>query len=171
MQTFSSLTICRMGLFFCEESPKIYLPLVASNLRDPSSFSFRNPFAKINSFQSMLVVVFAVCSILPVCGFSKVLKSVIRFVTIDVVNHFCRHIASYVEPGKAMGSIRLPINLNIDVSFVMQASSFRPNLHFWTRFVPIQISRIGVITKDGRECGVIKHAYILPGFALNCKKN
>jgi len=145
--------------------------LFASNLRHPSSFSFRNPFAKVDPLQPMFIVMFAVCSILPACGLSKVFKSVIRFVTVDMINYFCGHRASDIKPDKPMSRIKFPINFKIDVSFAMQASRLRPNFNFWTRFVPVQIARTGVIKKDGCECCVIKHAHMLPGFVLNCKQN
>ena len=160
-----------MGFFFCKEGPKVYLPFVVFNLSYPSFFTFWNPTAKAYAFQSMLIRMFAIGSVLAVSGLSKIFKSVIRFITINMINHFCWHKTCYVEPNKTMRRIKLPINLKIDVSFMVQASRFFANLNFASRLIPIQITRNGVVPEDGCECVVIKHTQTLPGLESNCNSN
>ena len=168
MQTFGSFTVREMGFFLGEERPKVYLSFVTFNLRNPSFFSFWHPWTKADTFQAMFVCMLTICSVLASRCLPKVLKSVVRFVTINVINYFCRHSAGYIKPDKPVRCIMFPINLKIDVSFMMQTTSFRPNSDFGARLVPVQVSRNGVVSEDGYECRVIKHAEILPGSESNC---
>ena len=158
MQTLGSFRICGMSLLFGVKCAKIDNLLIMRDLSFPAPFAFSYPGHKDNPLQPRLIAMLAVRPVLAVSRLSKVFKSVIRAVPIYMVNNATWHRSSYKKPNKPMGRIKFPVNLKMDVSFMMKAPRFCPNLNSGSGPVPVQIPRSRVIAKDGSKCGVINHA-------------
>ena len=169
MQPLSSIAVSSMSLLLGKKGAEVCNFFVASDLRHPPSFAFWNPIRKGYTLQSMFVGMFAVCPILSVRGFSKIFKSIVRFISVYVINLVFWFCASHIKPRKPMGRIRLPINFDVDIPFVLfLISRPLPNLNFWAWQIPQKLSRFWVIMKD--RCQVCMfHRGILPDFEMNCK--
>ena len=169
MQAFSGITICRMGFFFGMETSKVNNFFVMFDACLPAAVTFFHPRKAANSFKAMFVRSLAVCSVLPICSFSQIFKSVVCAVAVDMVNLFKRHRACYVKPNKSMGSIVLPIDFKVNISTMMKAPSFTSNANFWSRAIPIQEPCGRIIAKKFGKFIMCNHAENLPGFGKDCK--
>ena len=169
MQSFSSFAISRVGLFFGVEAPQISYHFFMRNRRLPTSVGFVHPRKPTDAFQSMLICSFAICPILAVRRLSKIFKSVIRFISVNMINLVNGHFASHIKPRQTMAGICLRINFNVNVPFIfLQISSFLPNLYFWPRHRPVKKPCGWIVGEDG--CKVLMvHKGILPDHETDCK--
>ena len=158
MQSFSSLTICFMGILFGVKAPKIERFFVMCNLSLPASVCFLHPRYSPDTFESIFVSRSTICSVLPIRCFSKIFKPIIRFISINMVNLFCGHFSSDIKPNKPMGSVMLPIDFNMDVS-TMNTSGFLSNINSWSRSVPNKMATRGVVFQKVDKLRMRNHSF------------
>ena len=171
MQALSSIAIGRMGIFFGVKTSKVDNFFVVRNLSLPASRSKAHPMQMTNPFKPMLIAVFRVCSILPVSGLTKVFKSVVGFVSIDVVNLIFWPLTSDIKPNKPMDRVALPTKFKVNIPFVMKAPSYLPNANFWSWFFPNQTSVNGIKIEKFCQLGMCNHVSILPGSEIEVNFN
>lgn len=119
---------------------------------------FCHPFFKGQSFKSMFIFCFAICPILPVIAFSQILKFIVCFISIDVINLIFRPFFCYVKPRQSVRGIVFPKNFYMNISTFMKVSSLLTNAHFWARFCPCKLSRFWVIMQNGLKFSMSNHA-------------
>ena len=158
MQFLSRIAIGRMGLFFGVKRAEVNNCLVVSDLSFPSPFSFWDSGHKPNPLKARFARMLAVCPVLPTCGFSKIAKSVIVFVSIYMVNIFRWMRPNYIKPSQAMSRICSSTNFYINVPFAIRVSCDLPNLDVrpWRR--PFKYASFRVIVKDLGEFVMCNHA-------------
>ena len=159
MQALSCFTICRMGFFHGVKTSKVDHFFVVSDRSLPAPIGIFHPRKTTHTFNPIFIGAFAVCSILTMGSLTKVLKPVVRFISIDVVNLCNWKISSYIKPCKPMGRIRFPINFNIDVSFIMQMASSLANFNFRPWCAPMEKTRHWVVRKNGCEVAMFHASY------------
>lgn len=170
MQPFSGSTIGHMGFFFGVKTPKISDFFVMSNLSLPASICFLHPRNAANPFHAVFVVVFAVCSVLPARCFAKVAKSVVGFVSVNVVNLAFGHFSGYIKPRKPMSGIRFPVYFNINISIIFfEVARSISNLYFRARQRPFENPCLGVIGKYGKKVRMF-HSGNLPEHRWDCNR-
>lgn len=151
-----------MCFFFSMKASKINLFFFMGNFCLPAFGSILHPRQASNPFQPIRVVVFAVRTILTMCRFSKVLKSVVNFISVNVINLFNGHDSSHIKPCKPVSHVWFPIHFKIDVpSVLLHISCLIANSYFWAWGCPFKDPRKGIIRKDGEKVRVF-HAGNLP---------
>jgi hypothetical protein len=73
-----------------------------------------------------------------------------------------------MKPHQSVGSIMLPIDFKVYVSFVMKVASLIPNPNFRSWAVPMEESGIRIVPEQCGKFGMCNHAAILPGFVKDC---
>jgi len=162
MQAFSCITICQMGFFHGVKTPKVDDFFVVSNRGLPTLIGIFHPRKTAHTFNPMLVGASAIGSILTMCSLAEVFKSVVRSVSVDVVNLHGWFVSSYIKPRKPMGRMRFPVNLNVNITSVLFQIA-RPLAHLnlgpWRR--PLERASFWIIDEDGCKVRMF-HASILP---------
>lgn len=152
MQPFGGVTVSDVSFFLGVKTPKVDYSLVMSNLRLPAPIFFFHPRKPPNTFQSVLVAGFAICSVLPVIRFAQIAKSIVSAISVDVVNLFFRHYACDVKPREPMGCVRFPVQLDVNVSSAFfKVTSKLTYSHLWTRRIPVKMASIWFIPQRGCE--------------------
>jgi hypothetical protein len=170
MQITGGSTISKMGLFLGVETPKVNALFVVPNRRLPASFSSRNPRQISHALQTVRVVCFAVCSVLAVGCFSKIYKSIVRFIAIYVVNLMRWHRTCDIKPSEPVRRIMFPLDLKVDVSLVMPVPCLLPHPNFGARSVPIETSIGRVVSENLKKLGVFNHSCVLPELKSDYKR-
>jgi len=124
-----------------------------------------------DAFKAMLVIIFGVCAILPIRCFAQILKSIVRFVPVDVVNLSFWPLSRNIKPNNSMRGIVLPINFKVNITSMMKASCLLPNANFWSWFSPNQNAFVCVEFKKFCQLGMCNHASTLPGSEMEVKFN
>ena len=168
MQLSSCIAISQVGFFFGGKTPKIDNFFIVRNFCLPAFSGIFHPRKKAHTFQPMLVCAFTICSILTVCCFSQIFKTVVGFIPIDVVNLVNRHVSGYIKPSQTMCGIRFTINFNINISFVfLQITRFLSNFNFWAWSRPLKFAVFWRIGEN--RCKVrMFHASIMPDHESDC---
>lgn len=150
MQSLGGVTVSDVRFFLGVKTTKVDYSLVMSNLRLPAAVCFFHPRKPPNSFQSMFVAGFAICSVLTVIRFAQIAKSIVSAISIDVVNLLFRHDASDVKPREPMGCVRFPVQLDENVSSVFfNVTSKLAYSHLWSRRLPIKLAGVWFISQRG----------------------
>ena len=157
-----------MSFFLGVKTTKIDTLFVMRDHCLPAPVSVFHPRKASNTLQSMLVIVLAVCPVLAVCGFAKIFETIVRFVSIDVVNLFGRHATSHIKPRQPVSRICFPLNFNINVAAVLfQISSLLANPNLWPWCRPVEKAGNWIIGEDGCKVQMF-HAPILPDYETDC---
>ncbi len=167
MKFFCFLTISFVRLFWCFKTSKInnffikcYLSLI--------SIIF-HPFKFFYSFKSMLVGCFGICSILPVCCFSKIRYSIIRFVSVYMVYLVSWPTSINVSPRKPMRCVLPCVYYNIPIPSASRISCPLPNPYPWPWSSPIKLPRLFVVGKNFFDSVYVNHGQTLPYTKRDCK--
>ena len=151
------------------KTPKVDDFFVMGDRSLPTFIGVFHPRKTTYTLNPMLVGAFAIGPILTVGGFTKVLKSVVRFVSVDVVNLRGWHVPSDIKPCKPMGRMRFPVNLNVNIAIVLfQIASLLANFNLWPWRRPLEKTRCWIIGEDGCKVRMF-HAPILPEHETDCK--
>lgn len=169
MQALGRITVGGMSLFHGVKTPKVDDFFVVGNRSLPTPICIFHPRQTANAFNPMFICAFAICPILTVGSFAKIFKSVIRFVSVNVVNLYGWHIFCHIKPRQTMGRIRFSVNFNVNISVVFfQVTSLLTNLNFWSWRRPMKKTRCWIISED--RCKVrMFHASVLPDSETDCK--
>ena len=169
MQSLGCITIRQMGFFHGVKTPKVDDFFVVGDRGLPTFISIFHPRKTAHTFNAVLVGASAIRPILTMSGFTEVFKSVVRFVSVDVVNLRFWRVPSDIKPRKPMGRIRFSINFNVNVTFILfQISSLLAHLNLWSWRRPLEKTRCWIIGKDGCKIRMF-HASILPEHETDCK--
>lgn len=169
MQALSCITICQMGFFHGVKTAKVDDFFVVSDRGLPALIGVFHPRKTAYTFNSMLVSASTICSVLTMSSFAKVLKSVVRFVSVDVINLCGWRVSSDIEPRKPVRRMRFPINFNVNIAFVLfQIASLLAHLNLWPWRRPLKKTRCWIIGEDGCKVRMF-HAPILPEHETDCK--
>jgi hypothetical protein len=168
MQATSCIAIGQMGFFLGVKTTKIDALFVVRNHCLPTPIGIFHPRKTPNTLQAMLIIVFAVCPILAVRSFAKIFKTIVRFVSIDVVNLFGRHIASHIKPRQSVRRVGFSINFNVNVAVLLQIPGLLTNPNFWPWDRPMKKACRWIIGDDGCKVRMF-HAPILPDYETDCK--
>lgn len=127
-----SFQISGSGFFCCVKEAK--MNFLHANTYGCLPFGFL--FTPVNTTKSTGIVCsdkFLVLTILRVIAFSEILKSIVRFATIFMVDLIVRPRTSYMQPSKAMRSIRCTINFYNSIAFAIYSSGNITG-SIWARF-------------------------------------
>ena len=168
MQFLCGFAIRLMGFFFGVKTPNIENFFLMRNLSLPTSVPIFHPRQSSYPFQPVHVICFAICPILPTRCFPKILESIVRLVSVDVVNLVFGHFSSYIKPRKPMSRIGFPIYFNVNISLVLfEVARSVPNLYLRARQRPFENPCLGVIGKYGKKVRMF-HAANLPERRWDC---
>lgn len=164
MQPNGSFAICSMSFFLGMKAPKVNDFFVVLNARLPATTRILHPRQFANAFEAMLVRGFAVRPVLAVCRQPQIFKSVVRAISVDVINLFSRNCASNVKPDQPVRGIRFSKNLNVHIAATIEGPGPRANPNLGARPVPMKKSCFWVVAKQVGEFIVCQHSQILPVF-------
>lgn len=157
-----------MRFFFGVKTTKINNFFVMGNLSNPTFVGFFHPEKAAYAFQSMFIIAFAICPILAMRCFAQIVKSIVRSISIDVINLIFGHFSGHIKPSKAMGRIRFAIYFNVNVSLVfLKISSLIAYLHFWAGGCPPKNACFRIIRKRGKKVRMF-HKQTLPDYRKDC---
>ena len=160
MQFFGRITINRMSNFLGRVTPKVNNFFVMSDLRYP--WVFLQFWTVAYAFQSIHIVVLAICAILPTCCFSQIFKSVIRPATVYVINKLFRPFTCFVEPNKPMGAIMFPMEFNVNIPFMVECATHITDFNARTGNLPKKIACLRIVSEDFKKMLMCYHGRILP---------
>lgn len=166
MKFLSGILVGFMGFFFREEAPKMFCFSINRYSGLPATTTFFDPRGKANTFNAMFAVCFAVSPILPICRFSQIFKTIVRSISIYVVNHFRRHFSSFVHPHKPVGRVMFPVYFQIDIPFMVKVARFSANSNFTSRRFPEEITRFRVVIKNLGQFFMCQHERDFTRFCL-----
>lgn len=161
MSFFSRRYVRRMSCFFSRKAAQMTHAFLDGDLSNPRT-QFK-PRTKSDTFQPMPVAGLTVGSVLSVSSFSQILKTVVRFIAIFVVNLFFRPAFPHIEPRQAVLGVAASVDLKMSISSVMQTSSALPDADLRTRGAPRKNTRIRVVSQYLSQIAVLEHARHLAG--------
>ena len=169
MQAASCITICQMSFFHGVKTSKVDGFFVVGNRSLPTFIGVFHPRKTAHTFNPVLVGASAIRPILTMGGFAKVFKSVVRFVSVDVINLFGWLITSGIKPCQSMSRISLAINLNVNIPVIfLQIPGLLANSNFWPWCRPMKKTRCWIIGEDGCKVRMF-HESILPDYETDYK--
>ena len=121
---------------------------IGANPRSPSftAFQFRNT-KKPTSFISRMRF-FLILNITRRCYISKIDKTIVARIAINVINVIKWLFASYVKPSKTTGAVSYFVNTNNRISFRLHVSSNSPRNNFSASFyLPSKNSCFGIVAQ------------------------
>jgi|GEM_PF-4697155 len=139
------------------KTPQINDFLFMGNLRLP--WFFGHPFLKGNPFKAMLIACFTVGSILPITAFSQIFKSIIRFISVNMINLIFWPFFGHVKPRQSVRCIIFSINFYMNIATFMKTSGLLPNTHFGAWLYPYKSSSFWGIIQNGFKLSVSDHAW------------
>ena len=169
MQALSCITICQMGFFHGVKTSKVDDFFVVGDRSLPTFISVFHPRETAHTLNPVFVGASAIRPILTTGGFSKIFKTVISPVSIDVINLFGWRVSSDIKPRKPMSRMRFSVNFNVNIAIVLfQIASLLTHLNLWPWRRPLEKTRCWIIGEDGCKVRMF-HAVILPEHETDCK--
>lgn len=112
---------------------------------------FFKPFFVCNPLKSVFVFRRAICSILTIRSFSEIFNSIIRPISVNVINLINRPFSVYIKPCESMRCIVLSVNFNVNITSMVKVSCRSTNLDFWARTCPRKDARDGIVAEGGEK--------------------
>ena len=145
MKPLSRLLICLVCLFWGCIASKVYYLSIVRNLR--LIWLAFQPLVMGYPLESVLVVMLAICSILPVFSQPKISKSVVGFIPINMINRFFRFLSSHIKPSQPVGSAMPSVYFKVNIPLVVKTPRLLPYPNLWPRLRPAENPGFRVIVK------------------------
>jgi hypothetical protein len=162
MQALGSFDVRSMSFFLGMECAKIDARFVVRNLSLPTARPVFHPPKTADAFKAMSIPRNAIGAILSMRRKPEIAKSVIGSISIYVIDLLRRLFSRNVEPSQSVGTVSFPIDLNVNIPFVLlkiSCNSSDPNS--WARKPPTEDAGIRRVVEDGVKVRMF-HDCILP---------